>query len=40
VAFLMTHFYEGGTAEQYQAVLEGANRLGVSSTPPEARIMR
>jgi hypothetical protein len=28
VAFLITHFYEGGTAEQYEAVLAAAHPAG------------
>jgi len=28
MAFLITHFYEGGTAEQYQAVLDAAHPDG------------
>ena len=28
MAFLITHFYEGGTAEQYQAVLDAAHPGG------------
>lgn len=28
MAFLITHFYEGGTAEQYQAVLDVAHPGG------------
>jgi hypothetical protein len=28
VAFLITHFYEGGTAEQYEAVLDVAHPAG------------
>ena len=28
MAFLITHFYEGGTAEQYQAVLDAAHPAG------------
>jgi hypothetical protein len=28
VAFLITHFYEGGTAEQYQVVLGAAHPAG------------
>lgn len=29
MAFLITHFYEGGTAEQYQVVLQAAHPGGV-----------
>lgn len=28
MAFLITHFYEGGTADQYQAVLDAAHPSG------------
>ena len=28
MAFLITHFYEGGTAEQYEAVLQAAHPGG------------
>ena len=28
MAFLITHFYEGGTAEQYQVVLDAAHPAG------------
>ena len=28
MAFLITHFYEGGTAEQYEAVIEVAHPAG------------